>query len=139
MFFTDANGDVVDSSTINVNVTAEPLAFVTQPANTNVVWRTATSSKAVLYARVRGGTAPYSYNWLLEGASVGTNPTLLVAFGAITDAPRNYSVEVTDANGDVITSRTAVVRIVVPPIRIIMAGSSRLSATEVTVENSRSR
>ena len=121
---TDANGDLVDSSTINVNVTAEPLAFVTQPANTNVIWRTATSSKAVLYARVRGGTAPYSYNWLLEGASVGTNPTLLVAFGAITDAPRNYSVEVTDANGDVITSRAAVVRVVVPPIRIISSTTS---------------
>ena len=121
---TDANGDVVDSSTINVNVTAEPLAFITEPANTNVVWRTATTSKAVLYVRARGGVAPYSYNWLLEGASVGTNPTLLVAFGAITDAPRNYSVEVTDANGDMITSRTAVVRIVVPAIKIISSTTS---------------
>ena len=121
---TDANGDVVDSSTINVNVTAEPLAFITEPANTNVIWRTATTSKAVLYVRARGGVAPYSYNWLLEGASVGTNPTLLVAFGAITDAPRNYSVEVTDANGDVITSRTAVVRIVVPPIKIVSSTTS---------------
>ena len=116
---TDANGDVVDSSTINVNVAAEPLAFITEPANTNVIWRSATTSKAVLYARARGGVAPYSYNWLLEGASVGTNPTLQVAFGAITDAARSYSVEVTDANGDVITSRTAIVRIVVSPIRIV--------------------
>jgi hypothetical protein len=49
---------------------------------------------------------------------------LLVAFSAITEPARNYSVEVTDANGEVITSRTAVVRIVVPPIRIVSSTTS---------------
>lgn len=121
---TDANGDVVDSSTINVTVNAEPLAFVTEPSNATVLWRGASSTVTTLRARAKGGVAPYSYNWLLEGASVGTNPTLLVSFGAITDPARSYSVEVTDANGDVITSRSALVRVVAQPIKIVSSTTS---------------
>ena len=45
---TDANGDVVDSSTINVTVNEEPLAFVTEPANANVLWRGATTTVTTL-------------------------------------------------------------------------------------------
>ena len=121
---TDANGDAVDSSTINVTVNAEPLAFATEPANASVLWRGATSTVTTLRARAKGGVAPYSYNWLLEGASVGSDPTLVVAFSAVTDPARSYSVEVTDANGEVITSRSAIVRVVAPPIKIVSSTTS---------------
>ena len=121
---TDANGDMVDSSTINVNVAADPLAFVTEPASTTVLWRTATTTKTTLRTQVKGGLAPYSYNWLLEGTTVGTDATLDVAFSAATDPARTYSVEVTDDNGDVITSRTAVVRLVIPAVKIISSTTS---------------
>jgi hypothetical protein len=97
---------------------------VTEPANANVLWRGATTTVTTLRSKVQGGVAPYSYNWLLDGSSVGTDANLVVSFSAVTDPARSYSVEVTDANGNLITSRTATVRVVAQPIRIVSSTTS---------------
>ncbi|MFM2032244.1 MAG: hypothetical protein RLZZ297_1009, partial [Chloroflexota bacterium] len=116
---TDANGDVVDSSTINVSIELEPLAFVTEPTDASVIWRGTTATRTTLRSRVRGGTAPYSYTWYEDGNAVGTSQNYTAVLNDITDPVHTYSVEVIDANGETITSRTATVTIVAPPIKII--------------------
>lgn len=113
----DNNGDTVTSDLITIDVIAAPLEFAREPRNATATWRSG-AARTTLSAEARGGTAPLTYEWFLEGVSVGTGSSLPVIFTDATEAPRNYSVVVTDAVGATITSRTATVRITLPPFSI---------------------
>jgi len=114
---TDSNGDTVTSDLITIDVVNAPLEFTREPRSTTAQWRNG-SARTTVSAAARGGTAPLTYEWFLAGVSVGTGASLPVVFTNAAEAPRSYSVVVTDAAGDSITSRAATVRISLPPFTV---------------------
>ena len=115
---TDFNSNTVDSAVVNVVITPLALRFDSEPRNSLAVWR-GTQASTILSAKAKGGVPPLSYAWQLNGATVGTGPNLQVTFNSFTDTARLYSVIVTDAATNSITSHAATVALSIPSISIL--------------------
>ena len=77
---------------------------------------------AVVGVEVAGGVLPYQYEWSANGGVVGTTPEITVPASLGTE----YSVEVTDACGQVQTGSLTVTTGPTPPIQIIAIGDTVL-------------
>ncbi|MBK8500014.1 MAG: SprB repeat-containing protein [Flavobacteriales bacterium] len=91
----DANGcSITETYTINA---PQPL-----DVSVSTVASTCPNCDGSATATVNGGTAPYSYDWSLNGATVSTDPVAIDLCGGL------YQITVTDANG---CSSTQVVQV----------------------------
>ena len=102
-------GSTTASLSVTVNDKAQPITITTQPANQSIlVGQTAT------FSVVATGTTALSYLWsrdgvVLAGATAAdyTTPTAVLA-----DNGSTYSVDISDTNGNVLTSASATLTVV---------------------------
>jgi len=122
----DANGEIVESDPIAVTVEPELIRFTTDLQDASGIWNVDRASVPMGVA-VTGGTAPYIYSWVLEGATPADDQvvqssdvtTYTATFTDPAETARSYYVMVSDANGELATSRHAKIDFTVPPIRFI--------------------
>lgn len=90
----------VDSFTTEYCVITEKLEIKTQPKG-GYIYKS--GSTYALSVEAKGGTAPYKYEWLLNGTVVGRNQTY--------NAPKagTYKCRITDSKGNTVTSNSAIV------------------------------
>lgn len=120
----DNNGDMVESDPVAVTVDPELIRFTTDLQDASGIWDVDHASVPMGVA-VTGGTAPYIYSWVLEGATPADDQivqssdvtTYTATFTDPTETARSYYVMVSDANGELATSRHAKIDFTVPPIR----------------------
>ncbi len=122
----DANGEMVESDPIAVTVEPELIRFTTDLQDASGIWNVDQANVPMRVA-VTGGTAPYIYSWVLEGATPADDQivqssdvtTYTATFTDPAETARSYYVMVSDANGELATSRHAKIDFTVPPIRFV--------------------
>src|SRR5436309_2004205 len=97
------NGANVTAATFTANAAAVGPTITTQPAN-----QTVTAGQTATFAVVAGGTAPLSYQWQKNGASIAgaTSASYTTPATATSDSGSAFAVVVTNTAGTV-TSSTA--------------------------------
>ena len=129
---TNSSGSI--TSAIATLTVLLPPAIVTQPASA-----TLTAGSNVSLTVTASGTAPFSYQWLKNGAALAdggnvsgsTTPTLSLATVSSADAA-NYSVIVTNSSGS-ITSAIATLTVLLPPTILTQPASMSVGpGTNVT-------
>ena len=123
---TDANGEMIESDPVAVTVEPELIRFTTDLQDASGIWNVDQANVPMRVA-VTGGTAPYIYSWVLEGATPADDQivqssdvtTYTATFTDPAETARSYYVMVSDANGELATSRHAKIDFTVPPIRFV--------------------
>jgi PA14 domain/Bacterial Ig-like domain/GLEYA domain len=95
----------LDEAGFNALVNSGTFSFSSQPVNQTAV----AGGSATFSAAVDQGTAPYSYQWYVNGVldPAGTSASYTVSGLAVSDTGKKYKVVATDATATSITSREA--------------------------------
>ena len=103
---TDANGKTVTTKTATVS--AAPLTITEQTGDGTI---DTVNGWYDLKVTVKGGTAPYTYQWTRDGKSYAGNKPVAAALYAGT-----YKCKITDANGNTVTSKP--IQVKYPDVKI---------------------
>ena len=99
-----SNASLLTSVTSSVAVLDTQMVITNQPANQLA----AVGGSATFTVGVSNGVAPYSYQWKFNGTNVGANSSSYTVNNAqVANAGPYYTVVITDALGEVVTSQTA--------------------------------
>jgi len=95
----------LDEAGFNALVNSGTFGFASQPVNQTAV----AGGSATFSAAVDQGTAPYTYQWYVNGVAdpAGTSASYTVSGLAVSDTGKKYKVVATDATSASITSREA--------------------------------
>jgi len=115
-------GSAISSNAV-LTVLPFPPSIVTQPANQSILL-----GSNVTFTLSISGTAPYTYQWLFNGANIpnATNAAYSLSPVAVSNAG-NYSVAVTNAFGGVVSANANLIVVFAPMLSLqILAGYPQL-------------
>ncbi|MBK7293750.1 MAG: putative Ig domain-containing protein, partial [Holophagaceae bacterium] len=106
---TNSAGSTTASLSLTVNDKPQPITITTQPANQSIlVGQTAT------FSVVASGTTALTYLWSRDGVALSgaTAADYTTPAAVLADNGSTYSVDISDANGNVLTSASATLTVV---------------------------
>ena len=119
----DAFGDTVTSSTATLTVTSPSLSITTQPVSRSIL-----VGQTAQFTVVASGTGALTYQWFKAGVAISgaiaasyTTPAAVLA-----DSGSSFSVQVSDAFGDTVTSNSATLTVALIAITTQPANQSIL-------------